>query len=152
MTRPQDRRPGCGRDNSELGPTARLRSERFAAAALGDHVRVLDLEAGGLQAVLVVEFAPADVVPARRVDEHAQPVVFDNEVVVFRFRVEPHPVREACAAALLDEQSKPGHLRVEALILQSESASVAASAVTSIAGLLPVSTVSVLMRTCFVER
>lgn len=44
--------------------------ERLATPALADHVRILDVEARALQALLEVDDAPLDVVEARGVDEH----------------------------------------------------------------------------------
>jgi len=68
-----------------------------------------------LQSALEVEHRPVDVVEAGGVDEHPQAVVLPDGVVLFGFVVEAHTVREARTAALLDEQSKSGHVGVHVL-------------------------------------
>src|SRR5947209_798521 len=55
--------------------------ERGAAAAGGDHVRVLDLEAGALEALDEVDHRSLDVGKARPIDQQANPLVFEHGVL-----------------------------------------------------------------------
>src|SRR4051812_8134796 len=89
-------------------------AERGAAAARGDHVGVLDLKAGALQRVDIVDDRPADVREARTVDEDPEPVVLEHLVVV-ALRVERQRVLEAGAATTADAHPQAGGLHVGAL-------------------------------------
>src|SRR3954470_6723556 len=86
--------------------------ERGAAAAGRDHVRVVDLEAGALEALDVVDDRALDVRQARTIDEQPQAVVLEDLVVVAP-AVEGQGVLEAGAAAAADAdaQSGGGHVR-----------------------------------------
>src|SRR5205085_2963282 len=73
-------------------------AERGAAAAGRDHVRVLDLEAGALQAVDEVDRRAADVRQALAVDEERDALVLEQLVAV-ALLVEGPRVLEARAPA-----------------------------------------------------
>ena len=86
-------------------------AERGAATACRDHVRVVDLEAGALQALDVVDDRPVHVGQARTVDEQAQAVVLEDLVAV-ALRVERERVLEAraAAAAHADAEARCAHV------------------------------------------
>ena len=86
-------------------------AERGAAAARGHDVRVLDLEAGALERLDVVDDRAADVREAGAVDEDAQPVI-DEHLVVVALVVERERVLEPGAAAATDADAETGGLDV----------------------------------------
>src|SRR5215216_7941100 len=95
-------------------------AEGGAAAAGRDHVRVVDLEAGALEALDVVDDSALDVGQARPVDEQAQPVVLEDRVTL-ALAVERQGVLEAGAAAAAHADAQPcgadvGALRGEELL------------------------------------
>ena len=89
-------------------------AEGGAAAAGRDDVRVLDLEAGALQALDVVDDRAPHVREARAVDEHAEAVVLEDLVAV-ALGVERERVLEAGAAAAAHADAQAGGLHVGAL-------------------------------------
>src|SRR3954468_22544468 len=72
-------------------------AEGGAAAAGRDDVRVVDLEAGALQALDVVDDRAVDVREARAVDQQAEPVILED-LVALALGVEGERVLEAGAA------------------------------------------------------
>src|SRR6185295_9538112 len=75
--------------------------ERGAAAAGRDHVRVVDLEAGALQALDVVHDRALHVGQRRTIDEDAKTMVLEH-LVAFALRIERERVLEAGAATAPD--------------------------------------------------
>src|SRR4029079_6341721 len=92
-------------------------AEGGAATAGRDHVRVVDLEAGTLEALDVVDDRAAHVGQARGVDQDAQAVVLEDLVAV-TLRVEGERVLEAGAAAAPHANAPAGCLDVGALAVQ----------------------------------
>src|SRR2546422_2870799 len=77
----------------------RLRAERAAAAARGLGLRVLDREAGALDAVHVIDFRTGQQRSALGIHDDLHTASFDDSVIVRRLRLEGHAVLIAVAAA-----------------------------------------------------
>src|SRR5215217_31706 len=92
-------------------------AEGGAAAAGRDDVGVVDLEAGALKALDVVDDGALDVREARAVDQDPQAVVLEDLVAV-ALRVERERVLEAGAAAAAHADAQAGRLDVGALRVQ----------------------------------
>src|SRR3954451_3775319 len=93
---------------SDCGDLFLLRDAEGGAAAAGrDDVRVVDLEAGALQALDVVDDRALDVGQARPVDEDAQAVILEHLVAV-ALGVERERVLEAGAATAAHADAQAG--------------------------------------------
>src|SRR3954454_6750961 len=91
-----------------------LHAEGGAAAAGRDDVRVVDLEAGTLHGLDVVDDRALHVGQRRAVDEDPQAVV-DEDLVARALLVERERVLEARAAAATHAHAEAGRLDVSAL-------------------------------------
>src|SRR5258708_1786190 len=89
-------------------------AERGAATAGRDHVRVLDLEAGALEAVDEVDRRARHVREALAIDEQADALVLEDRVLV-ALLVERQRVLETGAAAAANADAQPGGCKVGAL-------------------------------------
>src|SRR5205823_2185332 len=85
-----------------LGRFALGHLERRAASARGDRVRVVDLEAGLLDRLQVVDGRAAQVRGAEGIDDDADTLALVLDVALLGAAVEAEPVLEAGAAAALD--------------------------------------------------
>src|ERR687887_2481654 len=103
------KRTSDGRDLFVLGDP-----ERRAAAARRDDVRVVDLEAGALQRVDVVDRRAVDVGQALVVDEQTQAAVLEDRIAV-ALLVEGELILEARAAAAAHADAQAGTGEVQAL-------------------------------------
>src|SRR5919198_1352964 len=92
-------------------PTASDGPLNTAGAAGRDHVRVVDLEAGALQALDIVDDGALDVRERRAVDEDAQTMVLEHRVAI-ALRVERQRVLEARASAAAHAHAQAGGLDV----------------------------------------
>ena len=88
-----------------LGGRVLFHLERGAATAGRNHVRVVDLEPGALQALDVVDLGAEDELHADLVDDDGDPVDLEDVVVVLGL-VEGERVLEARAAAAADGDAK----------------------------------------------
>src|SRR4051794_21250390 len=109
---PRSTRRGASLDGGDL--LLLRHAERGAAAARGDDVGIVDLEAGALQRVDVVDDRSADVREARTVDEDTEPLILEH-LVVLALGVERQRVLEPGAAATADAHPQAGGLHVGAL-------------------------------------
>src|SRR3954454_14205421 len=91
-----------------------LHAEGGAAAAGRDDVRVIDLEAGALHGLDVVDDRALDVGQRGAVDENAQAVVLED-LVARTLLVEGERVLEPGAAATTHPHAEAGRLHVSAL-------------------------------------
>lgn len=73
------------------------------------------MKASPLQATLVIEYRPIDVIHACGVDKDSQAVMVRNRIVFFRCIVEAHAVGKPSTTTLLDIQAKTSNVAVEAL-------------------------------------
>src|SRR3954465_486481 len=89
-------------------------AEGRAAAAGRDHVRVVDLEAGALHGLDVVDDRALDVGQRRAVHQDPQTVVLED-LVARALLVEGERVLEARAPAAADAHTQAGRLHVGAL-------------------------------------
>src|SRR3954471_23332521 len=84
--------------------------ERRAAAARGDGVRVVDLEARLLDRLQVVDARALQVRRAERIDDDADALALVLVIALDRAAVEAEPVLEAGAAAAFDRDTKDVHV------------------------------------------
>jgi hypothetical protein len=104
-----------GRSTRDRGDLFVLRYAEGRAAATGrDDVRVVDLEAGALQRVDVVDRRAVDIGKALVVDQQPQAAVLEDHVAV-ALLVEGELILEARASAAAHADAQSGALLVEAL-------------------------------------
>src|SRR5207249_1336985 len=80
--------------------------ERVAATARGNGIRVVDLEAGLLDGLEIVDRGAAQVRRAEGVDDHLDALALEGVVALLGAAVEAEAVLEAGAAAALDRDAQ----------------------------------------------